>query len=125
MISATNEDGHFADEESLLEFQDDSEFSANDYRSCAIMFLSIVQPAIAHVLAAKNQRIGYCQILFALGLEDRSMRDAAAELCVDVKCISDGARRFVKENGLPIPSCMKSEDACKAYSKSRINRLKA
>lgn len=125
MISATNDDGHFSDEEADSDFEGDTEYSANDYRACAIMFLSIVQPAIAHVLSAKNQKIGYCQIMFALGLDDRSMRDAAADLCVDVKCISDGAKRFVKENSLPIPSCMKSEEACKAYSKSRNKRLTA
>ena len=105
------------------ETEDGEEFPPNVYRACAIMFLGIVQPAIAHVLAAKNEKIGYCQILFALGLEDRSMRDAAAELCVDVKCISDGAKQFVRANSLPIPACMKSEAAGKAYSKSRINRL--
>lgn len=108
-----------------MDFEDDAEYSANDYRACAIMFLSILQPAIAHVLAAKNQKIGYCQILFALGLEDGSMRDAASKLCVDVKCISDGAKRFVRENALPMPSCMKSERASKVYSKSRKQRLTA
>lgn len=103
----------------------EDEVTPNEYRECAIMFLGILQPAIAHVLSARNQSIGYCQILFALGLEDGSMRDAAARLCVDVKCISDGARRFVRENGLPTPACMKSEAASKRYSESRNRRLSA
>lgn len=106
------------------EIESDDDLATSEYRDCAIRFLSLFEPALTHVLAAKNTQIGRCQILFALGLEERSMRDAAASLCVDVKCISDGARRFVRENDLPIPDCMKSDEACKIYSNSRKERLK-
>lgn len=109
---------------STLDLEDDAGYSVNEYRSCAIMMLAILQPALAMIRAAKNENIGYAQLLFALGLEDRSMRDVAASLCVDVKCISDGARKFVRENGLPLPACMKSEEASKNYSMSRTNRLR-
>ena len=108
-----------------MEHEQETEYSESDYRACAIMFLGIVQPAIAHVMAAQSQKIGYCQILFALGLNEKSMRDAAAELSVNVSCISTGAKRFIKENGLPIPPCMKSAKASKTYSKSKKERMTA
>lgn len=107
----------------LPEDPDGPQYSENDYRACAIMFLSLLQPAIAHVMAAKNKDIGYAQIMFALGLEDQSMHDVAAKLCVDVACISKGAKEFVRENNLPVPNGMKSEAACKSYSQSRTKQL--
>lgn len=107
-----------------LDFEDEHGFTANQWRAAAIAMLAILQPALAMIRAAKNEQIGYAQLLFALGLEDRSMRDVAAILCVDVKCISDGAKKFVRENGLPFPACMKSEEASKNYSKSRNERLR-
>lgn len=107
-----------------LEFEDEHGFTANQWREAAIAMLAILQPALAMVRSAKNEQIGYAQLLFALGLEDKSMRDVAASLCVDVKCISDGAKKFVRENGLPFPACMKSEEASRNYSKSRKERLR-
>jgi hypothetical protein len=108
---------------STLDFEDEHGFTANQWRSAATAMLAILQPALAMIRAAKNEQIGYAQLLFAFGLEDRSMRDVAAILCVDVKCISDGARKFVRENGLPLPACMKSEEASRKYSEARTKRL--
>lgn len=106
-----------------MDFEDEAGYTANQWRECAILMLAILQPALVMIRAAKNEAIGYAQLKFALGIEDQSMRDVAAKLCVDVKCISDGARKFVRENGLPTPACMKSDLACKRYSESRIQRL--
>lgn len=106
-----------------LPSESEPQYSENDYRACAILFLSLVQPAIAHVMAAKNQEIGYCQLLFAFGLSSESMHDAAARLFVETACISKGAKEFVRENGLPTPACMKSDVAAARYSQSRRGKL--
>lgn len=101
----------------------ENEFSEENYRACAIYFLGIVKPAIAHVLAAKTPEIGWSQLLFALGLEDRPMHEVAAQLCVETACISKGAKEFVRANNLPTPSCMKSDAASQSYREARTKQL--
>lgn len=93
------------------------------YREASIHFLCLFQPALGHALAAKNPGIGYAQILFALGLEDRSMHEVAASLKVETACISKGAKEFVRENNLPVPSCMKSDKAVESYREARNKQL--
>jgi len=99
------------------------EYSQNDYRACAIYFLRIFQPALSHAIRAKNVEVGYCQIMFALGLESEPMSHAAARLNVERACISKGAKEFIRANNLPTPAGMRSEKASKSYRKSRNSKL--
>lgn len=100
----------------------DTESSA--YREAGLRFIHLLQPALAHIQGCKNPTIGYWQVIYALDLSERSMRDVAAEIGVTVACISKGANEFVRENNLPRPRCMKSEEAATSYRITRENQLK-
>lgn len=95
----------------------------NAYREAALLVLPLIQAGVGHCLSARSAAVGMAQIKFALGIEGRSMRDVAATLGVTVQCLSRGARDFVHANNLPIPPCMKSEDASEAYRKQRESQL--
>jgi len=108
-----------------MSFHDDEDEDApKHFRKAALKALAVIYPAVVHATAAKNIGIGLAQVRFALGLEDRSMRDVAASLNVSVECISKGAKAFVRENNLPIPSCMRSEEASASYREARERKLK-
>ena len=94
------------------------------YRDAAMLLLPLIESGIAHCLAAQTPEVGRIQIKFALGLEERSMRDVATSLGVTVACISRGAKEFVDANNLPTPPCMKSPEASESYRKSREKQLK-
>ncbi len=102
---------------------DDDDDRASAYREAAQHILGIIVPAVNLVMSAKSTRIGYAQLQFALGLEDRPMRDVASELGVTVACISKGANEFIRENNLPRPACMKSEAATRSYRNTRASQL--
>lgn len=101
-----------------MQLEDDEE-GINMFREACKKALSLIYPACAHVTSAINVDVGLAQIRFAMGLEDRSMRDVAASLNVTVACISKGAKAFVHENDLPMPACMKSEEASETYRNTR------
>lgn len=103
---------------------EDDEIPVNFRREAALAAMKIIYPATVHATEAQNRKIGLAQIAFALGIEERSMRDVAAELKVSVACISKGAKEFVRANNLPIPDCMKSEEASEAYRQTRLSQLK-
>jgi len=94
------------------------------YREAARMLLPLIEQGVAHCLAAESPLLGRIQIKYALGIEDRPMRQVAAHLGVTVACISRGAKEFVESNKLPIPPCMKSCEASEVYRKARIKQLK-
>jgi len=94
------------------------------YREAGIRFLVIFQAALAHCLQAATPEIGMLQVRYALGLVDESMRDNAARLGITAAGISKGAKQFVRENNLPMPACMKSEEASNHYRDVRNNQLK-
>jgi hypothetical protein len=96
----------------------------NTYREAARRLWPTLLSGVAHALAAETPEIGVAQIRFALGIEDRSMRDVATSLKCTPAAISRGAKEFQRQNNLPTPSCMKSEEASKVYRKTRISQLK-
>lgn len=97
---------------------------SSDYREAAMLLLPLIESGIAHCIAAKTPEIGRIQIKYALGLEERPMRQIAASMGITVACISSGARKFVEANGLPLPPCMRSEAASESYRAARERQLK-
>jgi hypothetical protein len=104
------------------QFADDDVTS--EYREAAMHFLALLETAVAHACNAKTVTIGMIQLKFALGLVNESMSDAAARIGVTPQCISKGAHEFIRENNLPIPPCMESEESSKAHRDARIKQLK-
>lgn len=102
---------------------DFSDEERNLFREASQRALAIIVPAAQHISSASNFRVGLAQILFALDQESRSMRDVAASLNVTVACISKGAKEFVRDNNLPTPLCMKSDEASDVYRDVRISQL--
>jgi hypothetical protein len=104
-------------------FTDESLIAA--YREASYHFLKLLYPAIAHVTATATAEIGLAQIRFALGIAEISMSDQAAKLNVTPQCISKGAREFIKQNNLPVPPCMESEESSESHRRGRINSIKS
>lgn len=104
------------------DFEESEEFR-NIWREVAQKGLSVIYPCVVHATTAVSRKVGLAQVRFALDLEDRSMRDVAADLNVTVACISKGAKELVESLNLPTPRCMKSEEASESYGESRIKQL--
>lgn len=109
----------------LEDFYDEIEplEEASAYRDAARTLLPLIDRAVGHCLAAATPEIGRAQIKFALGIEGRSMRAVAKLLDVTPAAISRGAKEFQEANNLPLPACMKSEEASEIYRESRIRQL--
>lgn len=107
-----------------MSYDPEDDDTRNYRREASLDAMAIIVPAAKHIASAKNLDIGLAQILFALDLEERSMRDVAAGLNVTVACISKGAKEFVRENNLPTPRGMKSEEASEKYREVRTSKLK-
>lgn len=103
--------------------EEPDESEANAFRFAARAALAVIYPATAHAARSENIEVGLAQIRFALGIEERSMRDVAADLNVEVACISKGAKVFIRENNLPTPNCMKSDEASDKYREARKRHL--
>jgi len=84
----------------------------------------MVAKCCTHCEVTIGQGIGLEQIRFALGESTQSMSNAAAALNVDVNTISKGAHKFIRDHGLPVPSCMEGEESSKAHRAARIKQLK-
>lgn len=109
----------------------------NVYRSAALRFLRLFNPALQHIGAAIQRtptnepwateiRTAYWQICYAIGVpmcEGQSMTERAKAIGVERATISKGARSFCAANQLPPSPYMKSEDAAGAYQKERIGRV--
>jgi hypothetical protein len=104
---------------------DDFDSNESAYREASKHFLGIIIPAISHVASARSIEVGLAQVKAALGITDESMSDAAARLGVSKQCISKGAKEFVRENNLPMPAGMKSEESSTSYRNARIAKLSA
>lgn len=102
-------------------FEDEAANSV--YREASYHFLKLLYPAAAHVANATRPEVGLEQIRFALGIAEQSMTDVAARLGVTPQCLSKGAREFIRENNLPIPPCMESEESSRAHREGRINAI--
>ena len=115
--------GELMDETDHPSARFDNECYVDAYREASYHFLKLLYPAITHVAATATAEIGLAQIRFALGIAEISMSDQAAKLNVTPQCISKGAREFIKQNKLPIPPCLESEESSEAHKKGRINRI--
>lgn len=93
------------------------------YREAAYHFFKLLSASISHAMNAKTPEIGLVQIKFAIGLMEMSMSDKAAEMGITPQCISKGAREFIRENNLPIPLGMESEESSKAHRAGREKQL--
>ena len=93
------------------------------YREAALNLWPVILSAAAFIAAAKHPSIDLAQVKFALGLEEKSMRQIANELDCTVAGISRGAKEFQKANNLPTPPCMKSDEASKTYRRTRQSQL--
>lgn len=92
-------------------------------RAAAIFDLALTQ-----ILDARSREIAVWGIIFALGRETiiagRSMAQVADKIGCERAAISRASKAFARAASLPPSPWMRSEAACSAYRKTRMEKLR-